>query len=102
MPVTHYGSERRMIDIKDLHASYGQLSALKGIDLTVQEGKITFVVGPNGAGKSTLLKCIAGLLKPRAGSIVFDGKSILGEQPERLCRNGLALVPEGRHIFATL
>ncbi|MGF6759157.1 ABC transporter ATP-binding protein [Paraburkholderia sp. GAS42] len=91
-----------MIDIKDLHASYGQLSALKGIDLRVRAGEITFVVGPNGAGKSTLLKCIAGLLKPRTGSIDFDGKSILGEQPERLCLNGLALVPEGRHIFATL
>jgi branched-chain amino acid transport system ATP-binding protein len=99
---SHFGSERQMIDIKDLHASYGQLSALKGIDLTVRSGEITFVVGPNGAGKSTLLKCIAGLLKPRAGSIAFNGKSILGEQPERLCRNGLALVPEGRHIFATL
>ena len=58
-----------MIDIKDLHASYGQLSALKGIDLTVQEGKITFVVGPNGAGKSTLFKGIVGALKPLAGSI---------------------------------
>lgn len=91
-----------MIEIRNLHASYGQLAAIKGIDLTVQAGEITFVVGPNGAGKSTMLKCIAGLLKPRAGTITFDGRNILGEQPERLCRNGLALVPEGRHIFATL
>jgi branched-chain amino acid transport system ATP-binding protein len=91
-----------MIEIKDLHVAYGQLKALKGIDLNVRRGEIVFVVGPNGAGKSTLLKCIAGVLKPASGSIVFEGKNIVGEPPERLCRNGLALVPEGRHIFGTL
>ncbi|RKP58667.1 ABC transporter ATP-binding protein [Pararobbsia silviterrae] len=91
-----------MLEIKELHASYGQLMALNGIDLTIRAGEVVFVVGPNGAGKSTLLKCISGLLKPRSGSIAFAGQPIVGEQPERLCRRGLALVPEGRHIFGTL
>ncbi|MGU7779398.1 ABC transporter ATP-binding protein [Burkholderia sp. PU8-34] len=91
-----------MIEIADLSASYGKLQALKGVSLAVEAGKLTFVVGPNGAGKSTLLKCVAGLLRPRAGTIRFDGKDIVGGQPERLCRNGLALVPEGRHIFGSL
>ncbi|PUA20404.1 ABC transporter ATP-binding protein [Glaciimonas sp. PCH181] len=91
-----------MLEIKNLHASYGQLNAVKGVDITVNEGEIVFVVGPNGAGKSTLLKCVSGLLRPTSGTITFCGKSILKEQPERLCRSGLALVPEGRHIFGTL
>ncbi|MCG5073221.1 ABC transporter ATP-binding protein [Paraburkholderia tagetis] len=91
-----------MIEIADLSASYGKLQALKGVSLSVGSGELVFVVGPNGAGKSTLLKCIAGVLKPRAGSITFAGENIIGSQPERLCRNGLALVPEGRHIFGTL
>lgn len=91
-----------MIEIADLSASYGKLQALNDVNLSVEAGKLMFVVGPNGAGKSTLLKCIAGLLRPRAGTIRFDGKDIVGSQPERLCRNGLALVPEGRHIFGSL
>lgn len=91
-----------MIEIDDLHVSYGKLDALKGVDLVVGAGELVFVVGPNGAGKSTLLKSISGLLKPQSGGIRFEGKSIVGAQPENLCRNGLALVPEGRHIFGTL
>jgi branched-chain amino acid transport system ATP-binding protein len=91
-----------MIEIDDLHVSYGKLDALKGVSLAVGAGELVFVVGPNGAGKSTLLKSISGLLKPRSGGIRFEGKSIVGAQPENLCRSGLALVPEGRHIFGTL
>lgn len=91
-----------MLEIKNLHAAYGQLAALKGVDIHVPAGSIVFVVGPNGAGKSTLLKSIAGVVKPAEGSIDFEGVRINGRPPERLCRDGLVLVPEGRHIFGTL
>lgn len=91
-----------MLDIRSLSAGYGRLTALKSIDLEVRKGEIIFVVGPNGAGKSTLLKTISGLMAPTNGTILFNNESIAGEAPERLCRKGLALVPEGRSIFRTL
>lgn len=91
-----------MLDIRSLRAGYGRLSALKSVDLTVKKGEIVFVVGPNGAGKSTLLKTISGLMTLTAGTISFNGETISGQPPERLCRKGMALVPEGRSIFRTL
>ena len=91
-----------MLEIKNLQATYGRLAALKGVDIRVPKGAIVFVVGPNGAGKSTLLKSIAGVVKPAEGSVDFEGVRINGRPPERLCRDGLVLVPEGRHIFGTL
>ncbi|TGP18216.1 MULTISPECIES: ABC transporter ATP-binding protein [unclassified Mesorhizobium] len=91
-----------MLDVKQLFAGYGRLTALKGIDLSVKQGEVVFVVGPNGAGKSTLLKTIAGLMAPTSGTITFKGSLINGKAPEQLCRSGLALIPEGRHIFKTL
>ena len=91
-----------MLDIRQLFAGYGRLTALNGIDLEVAKGEIVFVVGPNGAGKSTLLKTIGGLIMPSAGSIEFHGKTIVGQVPEKNCLSGLALIPEGRHIFRTL
>lgn len=91
-----------MLDVKQLFAGYGRLTALKGIDLSVKQGEVVFVVGPNGAGKSTLLKTIAGLMAPTSGTIAFKGSLINGKAPEQLCRSGLALIPEGRHIFKTL
>lgn len=91
-----------MLDVKQLYAGYGRLTALKGIDLSVLQGEVVFVVGPNGAGKSTLLKTIAGLMAPTSGKIAFRGGLINGKAPEQLCRSGLALIPEGRHIFKTL
>lgn len=91
-----------MLDVKQVVAGYGRLTALKELDLTVSEGEVVFVVGPNGAGKSTLLKTISGLMAPSAGQIVFRGNRIDGKAPEDLCRGGLALIPEGRHIFKTL
>jgi branched-chain amino acid transport system ATP-binding protein len=91
-----------MLKVSDLVVRYGKLAALKGIEVSVSQGEAVFIVGPNGAGKSTLLKTIAGLLKPASGSIQLDGADIAGEAPERLCTQGLALVPEGRHIFRTL
>lgn len=91
-----------MLQVTDLVARYGKLTALGGVDIAVGAGEAVFVVGPNGAGKSTLLKTIAGVLRPAAGRIRLDGADIAGGAPERLCRQGLALVPEGRHIFRTL
>lgn len=91
-----------MLKIRSLQVAYGQLAALKGVDLDVPQGGITFVVGPNGAGKSTLLKSIAGLIRPNAGGIELEGRDIGGRPPETLCREGLALVPEGRNVFGTL
>lgn len=91
-----------MLETRNLHAAYGRLTALKGVDIRVPQGGIVFVAGPNGAGKSTLLKSVAGVIKPVTGSIDFEGARINGRPPERLCRDGLVLVPEGRHIFGTL
>ncbi|MCC7482036.1 MAG: ABC transporter ATP-binding protein [Hyphomicrobiales bacterium] len=72
------------------------------MDLTVGKGEVVFVVGPNGAGKSTLLRTIAGLMSPTSGEITFQERRINGSAPEQLCRRGLSLIPEGRHIFKTL
>ncbi|MEJ2626722.1 MAG: ABC transporter ATP-binding protein [Pseudolabrys sp.] len=91
-----------MLEIYAAVAGYGRLKALKGVDLEVRKGEIVFVGGPNGAGKSTLLKTISGLMSPESGSIKLDGEEIAGLPPERLCRKGLSLVPEGRSIFRTL
>jgi branched-chain amino acid transport system ATP-binding protein len=91
-----------MLRIEDLHVSYGRVPALKGVSMQVNAGEIVGVVGPNGAGKTTTLATVFGLVKPDSGSILLDGRSLVGEPPERIVRFGLALVPEGRHIFNTL
>jgi len=91
-----------MLEIDELRVSYGRVPALKGISLTVEKGEIVALVGPNGAGKSTTLWTIFGLVRPDSGSISLEGKPLLGIPPERIVRLGLALVPEGRHIFNTL
>ena len=91
-----------MLAIENIHVSYGPITALQGISLNVPEGQIVAVIGPNGAGKSTLLLTIAGVVKPRSGSVVVAGQPVIGEVPEALVSRGIALVPEGRHIFGTL
>ncbi len=91
-----------MLKIKDLHAYYGPIEALKGIDLTVEKGKITCLIGSNGAGKTTLLKAISGMIK-RTGSIKFDDKEdIIDKKPRYIARSRIIHVPEGRHIFPGL
>lgn len=99
---TREAAHEALLNISALFAGYGRLTALKGVDVSVRKGEIVFIVGPNGAGKSTLLKSISGLMAPTAGRITFQGQDISGQAPERLCRTGLALVPEGRSIFRTL
>jgi branched-chain amino acid transport system ATP-binding protein len=91
-----------MLAIENLQVNYGSIVALRGVDISVAGGEIVAVIGPNGAGKSTLLLTIAGVVKPKGGGVKFDGRAILGQAPEKLAASGLALVPEGRHIFGSL
>ena len=91
-----------MLEIKELHAHYGQIEALKGISLTVEKGEIVCLIGANGAGKSTLLNAICGNPSPSAGSVLYQGQELRGLPTHRISRAGIALVPEGRRIFANL
>ena len=91
-----------MLRILNLEAGYGNLRVLKGVSLHVSPGEVVTIIGANGAGKTTLLSTIAGLLRPHSGEISFEGRRIDGEPAERIVRRGLALVPEGRQVFATL
>ena len=95
-----------MLSVRGLVVGYGSVTALNGIDLSVDWGEIVCMIGPNGAGKTTLMKTIAGLLRPRAGEIEFDQRLLTGRSVNRgadvRVRAGIALVPEGRHVFAPL
>jgi branched-chain amino acid transport system ATP-binding protein len=91
-----------LLKIENVSAYYGRIAALRGVSLQVDTGEFVAVIGPNGAGKSTLLHTIAGVLQPSDGTVVLDGESLAGKPPEHIVRKGLALVPEGRHIFGTL
>ncbi len=91
-----------MLELRNLTVSYGAITALRGISLSVPDGKIVTLIGANGAGKTTTLKTISGLLKPKAGEIFYDGKNIAGLPPHQIVKLGLSHVPEGRMIFANL
>ena len=91
-----------MIKINDLVVAYGGIEALKGISLEVPSGKIVTLVGANGAGKSTTLKSIVGLVKPKGGSINYEGTDLTKLNTELMVKKGIALVPEGRRVFADL
>lgn len=91
-----------MLEIDNLHLHYGGIAALKGVSLRIDSGEIVGLVGPNGAGKSSLLAAITGQRRSSAGAISFEGRSLLGKTPEQIVRMGIALVPEGRHIFRAL
>ena len=91
-----------MLEIKNLTVSYGAITALHGISLSVPAGGIVTLIGANGAGKTTTLKTISGLLKPRSGEILYDGKDLAGLPPHQIVQLGLSHIPEGRMIFANL
>lgn len=91
-----------LLTLKDVHASYGGLLALRGVDLAVEAGEIVAVVGANGAGKSTLLKVASGMLAPDRGEVVFDGTAIHTLPAYQVARLGVSLVPEGRRLFPRL
>ena len=88
-----------MLELQDLHLSYGGIRALKGVSIQVNEGEIVSLIGANGAGKSTTLRAISGLERAQSGKILYNGEDITGKPSKYMVQNGLILVPEGRLIF---
>jgi branched-chain amino acid transport system ATP-binding protein len=91
-----------MLELRGIRVSYGRTEVVHGVDFSVGKGEVLGMIGPNGAGKSSILRSICGLVHPTAGEAVFGGRVLTGMAPEQIVRLGLALVPEGRHIFKTL
>lgn len=91
-----------LLEIHDLHTSYGAIKALRGLSFKVEQGQVVSLIGANGAGKSTTLNTISGLLKPNQGRILFDGQDITAWRPDRITARGLVQVPEGRQVIATM
>ena len=91
-----------MLEVNDLHVSYGSVNAVRGVSMSASAGRITLVLGSNGAGKTTSLRAIHGLLKARSGSVKLNGKEILGRSAHGQVRQGVVMVPEGRRIFPSL
>ena len=88
-----------MLEINDIHVFYGAIHAIKGVSFEVREHEIVTLIGANGAGKSTILNTVAGLLKPRSGQVLFEGKNINSVPASKMVGLGMALCPEGRRIF---
>ena len=91
-----------MLEVKDLHVSYGGIRALRGVNLEVPDSKIVTLIGANGAGKSTLLRTISGLVKAESGSVTYNGKELIGMPINKILEQGIAMVPEGRRVFTNL
>lgn len=93
---------RNILEIRGLVVSYGGIEAVRGIDLDVPKGKIVTLIGSNGAGKSTTLKTIAGLVKPKSGTVELEGTTLTGKSSDFIVSQGVTLVPEGRRVFPNL
>ena len=91
-----------LLEIKDVHAYYGNIHALKGVSLTVEEGEIVSLIGGNGAGKTTTLRTICGLMEPRSGSVTLAGEDLSVYKAHELPTKGVAMVPEGRGVFSKM
>jgi branched-chain amino acid transport system ATP-binding protein len=91
-----------MLEVQDIHTYYGNIHALKGISITVEEGEIVTLIGANGAGKTTTLWTIAGLLDPRQGSVFLEGEDLAHYKAHEIVYKGVAMVPEGRRVFSKL
>jgi branched-chain amino acid transport system ATP-binding protein len=91
-----------LLEIRDLIVRYGEIEALRGVSLQVEQSQVVTLLGANGAGKSTTLRALSGLTRPASGDILFDGKSIVGLGPEAIVRLGISHVPEGRRVFPGL
>lgn len=91
-----------LLEVEDLRVGYGSLPVLQGVSFQIDEGETAVLLGLNGAGKTTTILSLAGLLKPWAGSVVFQGQNITGTDPRKLVSQGIVLVPEGRHVFPQL
>ena len=89
-----------LLEVRDLMVSYGAIEALRGVSFDVHEGEVVTIIGANGAGKSSLMKAIAGLVRPRSGSITLRGRELAGLPAHRVAMHGIVMVPEGRHLFA--
>lgn len=90
-----------MLKVENLHINYGFIEAVKGIDFIVNDGEIVALIGANGAGKTTTMHALSGLMKPKSGSIILDGKDITKVPANKIVYLGLIQVPEGRHVFAS-
>lgn len=102
MTHAHQAAKKEILRIEDLAVSYGHIEAVKGIDLSLNEGEITALVGANGAGKSTALLAISGLLKSTRGKVILDGEDVTKLSPHKLVEKGLVQVAEGRAILTTM
>ena len=91
-----------ILSVKDLQVNYGGIEAVKGISFDVPAGEIVTLIGANGAGKSTTLKSVVGLVKPKSGSITFNGEELVGKDTTAIVSKGITLVPEGRRVFADM
>jgi branched-chain amino acid transport system ATP-binding protein len=91
-----------MLELRKLKVAYGGVEVVHGVDLSLGSGEVVGMIGPNGAGKSSVLRAVCGLAQPSSGEVLFEGRLLNGLAPERIARLGLALVPEGRHVFKTL
>jgi len=91
-----------LLKVSNIVAGYGETEILHGVSIAIEEGHIVTIIGPNGSGKSTLLKAIFGLVKPKQGQVLFQGKDITGHAPETVVRRGLCYVPQSSNIFPSL
>jgi branched-chain amino acid transport system ATP-binding protein len=91
-----------LLEVEDLRVGYGEIEVLRGVSFMIEEGAVVTLLGPNGAGKSTTLRAVSGLVAPRSGSILLDGKPIAGLGPRAIVKLGVAHVPEGRRVFPGL
>lgn len=88
-----------LLEVKDLHVSYGEIKAIRGINFNINQGEIVTIIGSNGAGKSTTLNSLAGLIKPASGTVLFNGEDVTKLESYELVKKGISLSPEGRQIF---
>jgi len=91
-----------VLELREVKVAYGGVEVVHGVDLGLAQGEVVGMIGPNGAGKSSVLRAVCGLARPSSGEVLFEGRVLNGMAPERIARLGLALVPEGRHVFKTL
>lgn len=91
-----------LLEIKNLSMRFGGITAVTNVSFSVELGKIVTLVGANGAGKSSTLRCIAGIYHPQVGEILLNGTNVVGQPPDRIVKQGITLVPEGRHVFPNL
>lgn len=99
---TNMNNSNNLLEIKNLNMRFGGIVAVSDVSFSVETGKIVTLIGANGAGKSTTLRCIAGIYHPQNGEILMNGKNIVGQSPDKIVKQGITLVPEGRHVFPNL